>query len=87
MPQPRFRARRQPVERGKVVEPSVGDEHQPQLRRRCGQEAADAEIEEKFDALAAPVLPAEMRQRVKGTVWQLEALGSIGGLMALLKAG
>ena len=46
----------------------------------------DAEIEEKFDALAAGVLDAAGRQKVKDAVWHLEKLASIAELMALLKA-
>ena len=43
----------------------------------------DAEIEEKFDALASPILSAKARQRVKDAVWALEELGSIRELMEL----
>ena len=46
----------------------------------------DAEIEEKFDALATGVLDAADRQKVKDAVWHLEKLGSITELMQLLKA-
>ena len=46
----------------------------------------DAEIEEKFDALATGALDAAGRQKVKDAVWHLEKLGSITELMALLKA-
>jgi len=41
----------------------------------------DAEIEEKFDALAAPVLSGEARARVKDAVWRLERLESLEPLM------
>jgi 2-methylcitrate dehydratase len=47
---------------------------------------SDQEIEDKFDALAEPVLPAEDRKRVKETIWELEKLGSITELMQLLRA-
>lgn len=44
----------------------------------------DAEIEEKFDALAAPTISQERRRKIKDTVWNLENLESIGELTALL---
>jgi 2-methylcitrate dehydratase len=47
---------------------------------------SDREIENKFDALAEPVLSAEDRKRVKQAVWELEKLGSITELMQLLRA-
>lgn len=47
---------------------------------------SDREIEEKFDALAAPVLSDERRRRVKDAVWKLEKLSSITELMDLCKA-
>ncbi|UCF18207.1 MAG: MmgE/PrpD family protein [Gemmatimonadota bacterium] len=46
----------------------------------------DKEIEEKFDALAAPVLSDEARDRLKQAVWQLEKLESVGKLMDLCRA-
>ncbi len=46
----------------------------------------DREIEEKFDALAAPVLSDERRRRVKEAVWKLEKLSTITDLMDLCKA-
>jgi 2-methylcitrate dehydratase len=46
----------------------------------------DREIEEKFDALATPVLSSDRRARVKNAVWNLETLPDLGGLMALLTA-
>ncbi len=45
----------------------------------------DQEIEEKFDALAEPVLGAGGLAPVKDAVWGLEKLGTITGLMDLLK--
>ncbi|MBP7147709.1 MAG: MmgE/PrpD family protein [Acidobacteria bacterium] len=45
---------------------------------------SDAEIEEKFDALADPVLTPKGRAKVKEAVWGLERLSSIGDLMRLL---
>jgi len=47
---------------------------------------SDREIEEKFDALAAPVLSDDRRRRVKDAVWKLEELSSITELMDLCKA-
>jgi 2-methylcitrate dehydratase len=47
---------------------------------------SDREIEEKFDALAGPVLSLPARGKVKDAVWNLEALASVTELMGLLKA-
>ncbi len=46
----------------------------------------DREIEEKFDALAGPVLPAGGTDRVKEMVWKLDQLSSISELMNALRA-
>lgn len=46
----------------------------------------DAEIEEKFDALAEPVLSGEARKRLKDAVWNLPRLGAIDDLMRLCRA-
>ena len=46
----------------------------------------DAEVEEKFDALADGVLDAAGRARVKDAVWNLEALGPVVRLTELLAA-
>jgi 2-methylcitrate dehydratase len=46
---------------------------------------SDKEVEEKFDALAGPILSRGARKRVKQTVWKLEELGSITELMKLTK--
>ena len=46
----------------------------------------DAELEEKFDALAEGVLTNAARQRIKDAVWSLERVGSVTELMALMKA-
>ncbi|MFQ5511951.1 MAG: MmgE/PrpD family protein [Candidatus Krumholzibacteriia bacterium] len=46
----------------------------------------DGEVEEKFDALAAPVLSDDKRRRVKDTVWNADRLESISGLMDLCKS-
>ena len=43
----------------------------------------DKEIEEKFDALAAPVLSAAKRKKIKDAVWNLERVKSITKLMDL----
>ncbi len=43
----------------------------------------DQEIEEKFDALAAPIMPAAARAKVKDAVWNLEKQKSITDLMDL----
>lgn len=47
---------------------------------------SDREIEEKFDALAGPVLSAAARAKVKDAVWNLERLGTVSELMTMLKA-
>ena len=46
----------------------------------------DAEIEEKFDALAEPVLTDARRDALKRAVWGLEDLDSIADLLALAAA-
>ena len=46
----------------------------------------DEEVEEKFDALAAPVLSPEARARLKAAVWDLEGIPSITALMEMCKA-
>jgi 2-methylcitrate dehydratase len=47
---------------------------------------SDQEVEEKFDALAAPVLSDGARKRLKDAVWSLEKLDSVTKLMRLCKA-
>jgi 2-methylcitrate dehydratase len=46
----------------------------------------DAEIEAKFDALAAPVMTEAASARLKEAVWGLEQQDSVTGLMALAKS-
>lgn len=46
----------------------------------------DEEIEEKFDALAAPVLSDGARTRLKEAVWKLDKLESVSALMQMCKA-
>jgi 2-methylcitrate dehydratase len=46
----------------------------------------DAELEEKFASLAEGVLTKPAQQRVKGAVWNLERVGSVSELMALMEA-
>jgi len=46
---------------------------------------SDAEVEEKFDALAEPVLSDAGRRRLKDAVWHLESAESISQLMDLCK--
>lgn len=48
---------------------------------------SDQEIEEKFDALAAPILSSAARQQLKQTIWNLDRLESIGELMDQTVAG
>jgi 2-methylcitrate dehydratase len=47
---------------------------------------SDAEVAEKFDALAEPVLSSDGRRRLKDAVWNLESVESISLLMDLCKA-
>jgi 2-methylcitrate dehydratase len=47
---------------------------------------SDAEIEEKFAALAGPVLSRAAQKKVREAVWSLEKLESVTSLMKLLKA-
>jgi 2-methylcitrate dehydratase len=46
----------------------------------------DQEVEEKFDALAAPVLSEAGRERLKDAVWNLEEIESITDLMEMCRA-
>jgi len=45
----------------------------------------DREIEEKFDALAEPVLSGDARRRLCEAVWNADGVGSIGELMELTR--
>ena len=47
---------------------------------------SDAEIEEKFRALAEGVLSAKAQNKLIDTVWNLEKVASVSKLMALMKA-
>ena len=46
----------------------------------------DREIEEKFEALADPVMSKAAQQKLKDAVWNLERCGSVTELMKLMKA-
>jgi len=46
----------------------------------------DAEIEEKFSALAEGVLSNAAQKKLKDAIWSLEKIGSVSKLMALMKA-
>ncbi len=46
----------------------------------------DSEVEEKFAALAEGVLSAGAQRKLKDAIWNLEKLGSVSKLMALMKA-
>jgi 2-methylcitrate dehydratase len=46
----------------------------------------DAEVEEKFAALAEGVLSEGAQKKLKNAIWNLEKLGSVSKLMALMKA-
>lgn len=45
----------------------------------------DAEIEEKFGSLAEGVLSANAQKKLKDSIWNLEKVGSVSKLMALMK--
>ena len=47
---------------------------------------SDREVEEKFEALAGPVLSQAATARLKDAVWNLERLGSISELMARMQS-
>jgi 2-methylcitrate dehydratase len=47
---------------------------------------SDAEVEEKFAALAEGVLSDGTQKKLKQAIWNLEKLGSVSNLMALMKA-
>jgi hypothetical protein len=46
----------------------------------------DAEVEEKFSALAEGVLSDGAQKKLKNAIWNLEKAGSVSTLMALMKA-
>ena len=46
----------------------------------------DAEIEEKYAALADGVLSPKAQKKLKDAIWNLEKIGSVSKLMALMKA-
>jgi 2-methylcitrate dehydratase len=47
---------------------------------------SDAEVEEKFSALAEKVLSARAQKKLKDAIWNLEKAGSVSKVMALMKA-
>ncbi len=47
---------------------------------------SDAEVEEKFAALAEGVLSDKAQKKLKDAIWNLEKIGSVSKLMALMKA-
>ena len=47
---------------------------------------SDAEVEEKFAALAEGVLSEGAQKKLKDAIWNLEKVGSVSKLMALMKA-
>ena len=66
-----------------------GEEYSKQLDYPKGDPRnplTDQEVEEKFDALSAPVLSDSARARLKDAVWALEDLGSVSDLMDMCKA-
>ncbi|NIN72801.1 MAG: MmgE/PrpD family protein [Gemmatimonadetes bacterium] len=72
-----------------TITTSGGDELSAQLDYPKGDPRnplTDQEIEEKFDALAAPVLSDGARTRIKDAVWKLDKLDSVTALMEMCKA-
>ena len=47
---------------------------------------SDAEVEEKFAALAEGVLSDAAQKKLKNAIWNLEKIGSVSKLMGLMKA-
>jgi 2-methylcitrate dehydratase len=47
---------------------------------------SDAEVEEKFAALAEGVLSDGAQKKLKQAIWNLEKVGSVSKLMALMRA-
>jgi 2-methylcitrate dehydratase len=47
---------------------------------------SDADVEEKFAALAQGVLSSGAQKKLKDAIWNLEKVGSVSNLMALMKA-
>ncbi len=46
----------------------------------------DKEVEEKFEALAGPVMTAEARRKAIDAIWSLEKQASVTDLMRLFRA-
>jgi len=72
-----------------TIRTQSGSEHQKQLDYPKGDPRnplSDGEIEQKFDALAEPVMSEKARSRVKDLVWNLEKLSTLGELMGALRA-
>jgi len=72
-----------------TIHTTDGCEHTKQIDYPKGDPRnplTDAEIEEKFDALADPVMAGKARQKLKDAVWRAEKLESIAELMALCAA-
>jgi len=72
-----------------TITTTSGAEHTKQVDYPKGDARnplTDREIEEKFAALADPVMSKDRQRKLIDAVWQLEKAGSISGLMALAKA-
>jgi 2-methylcitrate dehydratase len=72
-----------------TITTTAGDELTEQLDYPKGDPRnplTDLEIEQKFDALAAPVLSDGGRARLKEAVWKLDKLESVSALMDMCKA-
>ncbi|HEX9637716.1 MAG TPA: MmgE/PrpD family protein [Acidobacteriota bacterium] len=71
------------------IRTSSGAEHTKQVDYPKGDPRnplTDREIEEKFEALADPVLSRPAQAKLKEAIWKLERQSSIESLMALMKA-
>ncbi|HVP39843.1 MAG TPA: MmgE/PrpD family protein [Candidatus Saccharimonadales bacterium] len=72
-----------------TIHTTDGKQHKRQLDYPKGDPRnplSDAEIEEKFDALADPVMTPPARRKLKDAVWGLEKMKSVAELMALARA-
>lgn len=72
-----------------AIRTTDGKEHTKQVDYPKGDPRnplTDDEIEQKFDALAEPVLTAASARKLKQAVWDLDQLGAITDLMAMLRS-
>ncbi|MFQ5938125.1 MAG: MmgE/PrpD family protein, partial [Acidiferrobacterales bacterium] len=72
-----------------TITSTAGDKHGKQLDYPKGDyrnPLTDAELEAKFDALAASCLSSEARRKLRHSVWDLDKLQATSELMALCRA-